>query len=120
MPNINLRAKNPMIIQEGLNELEQTTSHALADHVGLPKATADAVLSEMLKLEMVHICAWARSKRGIRLRVYMIGKGINATQPIKVNKTKEERSTSRIPDAILKPRCDEAAAWMRNPICTHP
>lgn len=120
MPNINLKAQNPMIIQQGLNELERSTSNALAEHVDLPKSTVDAVLAELLKLDMAHICAWARNKRGTRLRVYTMGKGVNAPQPIKVNKTKEERSTSVVPDAILKPRCDEAAAWMRNPVCTHP
>lgn len=119
MPNINLRAQNPTIIQQGLNELGQSTSQALADHVDLPKSTVDAVLAELLKLEMAHICAWTRNKRGTRLRVYTMGKGANAPQPIKVHKTKVERHPSELPDATLQPRCDEAAAWMRNPVCTH-
>lgn len=119
MPNINLKATNPKIIQAGLQELESSTASALADHVGLPKATVDAVMLELIRQDMIHVCAWARNKQGTRIRVFAWGKGVSAPQPIKVSQNKKQFVPSGIPDALNNPRCDIAASWMRNPVCTH-
>ena len=116
MPQINLRARNPMIVQEELKEIEPPTANALSDHVGLPRATVNAVIAELHKLGMIHVCAWARGTGGARLRVYTIGKGVDTPQPIKVSKVKKEFVPAGTPEAVLNPRCDVAAMWMRNPI----
>lgn len=116
MPQINLRARNPMLVQEGLKEIEPTTANALSDHVGLPRGTVNAVIAEMHKLKMIHVCAWARGTGGARLRVYTTGKGVDSPQPIKASKVKKEFVPAGTPEAVLNPRCDIAAAWMRSPI----
>ena len=112
MPQINLRAGNPTIVQEGLKEIEPTTANALADHVDLPRATVNAVIAEMYKLQMIHVCAWARGTGGARLRVYTMGKGVDSPQPIKASKIKQDFVPAGTPEAVLKPRCDVAAAWL--------
>ena len=116
MPHINLKANNPIRVQEGLKLLEKTTASALADHLEMPKATVDAVISELLRRGMIHVCAWTRNKSGTRLRVYTWGEGQNAKQSIKVSSEPEPFKQEEKPDATKYPRCDEAAAWMRNPI----
>ena len=116
MPQINLRARNPMIVQEGLKEIEPTTANALSDYVELPRATVNAVIAEMHKLQMIHVCSWARGTGGARLRVYTMGKGVDSPQPIKVGKVKQDFVPAGTPEAVLNPRCDEAAAWLKNPI----
>lgn len=112
MPQINLRARNPTIVQEGLMEIEPTTANALSDHVGLPRGTVNAVIAEMHKLGMIHVCSWARGTGGARLRVYTMGKGVDAPQPIKVSKIKQDFVPAGTPEAVLNPRCDTAASWL--------
>jgi hypothetical protein len=105
-----------MIVQEGLKEIEPTTANALSDHFGLPRGTVNAVSAEMSKLQLIHLCSWASGSGGARLRVYTIGKGVDAPQPIKASKIKQDFVPAGIPEAVLNPRCDVAAMWMKNPI----
>jgi hypothetical protein len=45
-----------------------------------------------------------------------MGKGVDSPQPIKASKVKKEFVPAGTPEAVLNPRCDVAAMWMRNPI----
>lgn len=113
MPHINLRATNPTLVQEGLKELGEALAVDLADHVNLPVATVTAVLSELYRRHMVHISGWARNKQGTPIKVYGWGEGVDAKQPLKTSKPKQEE----VVDVQLPwPRCDVAASWIRNPL----
>jgi predicted ArsR family transcriptional regulator len=109
MPNINLRAKNPTIIQEGLKELGESLTVDLADHVNLPHSTVSVVLAELYKRHMVHISGWARNKQGTPIKIYGWGEGDDAKQPLKTSKPKK-----KIVDEVQLPfpRCDTAASWL--------
>jgi predicted ArsR family transcriptional regulator len=112
MPHINLRATNPTIIQEGLQELGEALVLDLADHVNLPAATVSAVLAELYRRHMVHISGWARNKQGTPIKVYGWGEGDDAKQPLKTSKPKKEEVVVDV--QLPWPRCDVAASWIRS------
>ena len=109
MPNINLKAQNPTLVQEGLRELEQTTTTQLAEHIDLPVSTVGAVIAELYRRHMVHISGWSRNKQGTPLKVYTWGEGNDMKQPLKTSKPKKEV----VEEVKLPfPRCDTAASWL--------
>ncbi len=113
MPHINLRAQNPMLIQNGLKELGDALTIDLADHVNLPHATVSAVVAELYRRRMVYISGWARNKQGTPIKIYGWGEGDDAKQPLKTSKPKKV-----IVDEVQLPfpRCDVAASWLNNPL----
>jgi hypothetical protein len=113
MPQINLRAENPTIIQNGLKELGESLSVDLADHVNLPVATVSAVIAELYKRRMVHISGWARNKQGTPIKIYGWGEGDDVKQPLKTSKPKK---VIEVEVQLPFPRCDLAASWIRNSI----
>lgn len=113
MPHINLRAQNPLIIQEGLKELGEALTNDLAEHVNLPVATVSAVVAELYRRRMVHIGGWVRNKQGTPIKVYAWGDGVDMKQPLKTSKPKKE---TEVEVQLPFPRCDVAASWIRNTI----
>jgi len=110
MPHVNLRAQNPVRIQEGLKELGEALTNDLAEHVDIPVATVSAVLSELYRRGMVHIAGWARNKQGTPIKIYAWGEGKDAKQPLKTSKPKKE---TEVEVQLPFPRCDIAASWIR-------
>jgi predicted ArsR family transcriptional regulator len=109
MPHINLRAQNPVRIQEGLKEIGEATSFDLSEHVDLPLATVSAVIAELYRRGMVHISGWSRNKQGTPIKVYGWGEGEDAKQPIKGSKPKK---VIEVEVQLPFPRCDTAASWL--------
>lgn len=113
MPNINLKAPNPVRVQEGLQELERALTSELAAHVKLPVATVAAVLAELYRHRKVHICGWSRNKQGSPIKIHAWGDGEDVAQPIKTYKLKKDL----VVEAQLPfPRCDIAASWIRSAV----
>lgn len=110
MPNINLKAQNPTLVQEGLRELEQTTTTQLAEHIDLPVSTVGAVIAELYRRHMVHIAGWSRNKQGTPIKIYAWGEGDDVKQPLKTSKPKKE---TEVEVQLPFPRCDIAASWIR-------
>jgi predicted ArsR family transcriptional regulator len=113
MPHINLRAQNPMRVQEGLKEINEATNSDLAEHVDLPVATVSAVVAELYRRRMVHIGGWVRNKQGTPIKVYAWGDGADMKQPLKTSKPKK---VIEVEVQLPFPRCDVAASWIRNSI----
>jgi len=113
MTRINLNGPKPLLIQQGLQELGETDTNDLAEHVDLSVATVAAVLSELYKFRRVHICAWARTKRGVLIRKYAWGDGEDAERPLKTYRSTQSMATE-VP--LPFPRCDIAASWIRSSV----
>lgn len=113
MPNINLNAATAARIAKELRESGECSVGDLVELTGIPRSTVVVIVKEMHDKKMIHICGWERSKQGSFLKIYEWGHGEDVKQPIKTFKPKK-------PDVFVDdrpwPRCDEAAAWMRNPI----
>lgn len=112
---INLDAGNPRLIMKGLRMLGSATAMQLTDAVGKPKGTIDIVLRALHQKGMIHISGYAVNQRGDYSRIYTWGRGddVPSAQRAPFEKKKEDVvDYTKLP----WPRCDVAAAWMRNEV----
>ena len=107
---INLNAPASQLVIKELKRGKRISSIELLEFVDLPQPTINSTLNLLHKRNFIHINGWTFNKRGMPIRLYLWGPGVDSPEPVRAQKPKNELIK---PDNLPWPRCDVAASWIK-------